>query len=73
MLFYKTSSNTVTKENLDEYIVQNTEDNGEFVAICMYPRAYENFSLNLQEMIRYMDQQASLIKYYEEMAVRDEE
>lgn len=73
MVFNKTSISVVTKQTLDEYIVQNTEDNGEFVAFCMYPRAYENFSLNIQEMIRYMDQQGSLLQYYEEMAIKDEE
>ena len=58
----------VTEDNLQEFIDRNRERNGTLVFYAMDPALYENFSLNLAEIWRYVNQQAAVISYYESAA-----
>lgn len=56
----------VTEENLDEFITEFKKKNLQLVFVAMSVRDYENISLNVQELRRYIKQQKSIIVYYEE-------
>ena len=56
----------VTSENLDEFIEKFKKSNGsELVFYAISVRDYENLSLNLAELRRYIEQQQAIIVYYE--------
>ena len=57
----------VTAENWDEFIEKFKKDNGqEWVFYAISVRGYETLSLNIAEMRRYLEQQKSIILYYEQ-------
>jgi type IV pilus biogenesis protein CpaD/CtpE len=56
----------VTAENIDEFIEKFKKSNGsELVFYAISVRDYENLSLNLAELRRYIEQQQAIIVYYE--------
>ena len=55
----------VTPDNLDEFLSEFEEDNGQIVFIATSVPSYENLSINLQELRRYIMQQKEIILYYE--------
>lgn len=56
----------VTPENLDEFLARFEEEAGVNVFFALSVPDYENMSLNVAELRRYINQQKSLILYYEE-------
>lgn len=60
--------NVVTEENVEQFRKDNVYTNGELVFIAMSVKDYENLSLNMSELKRYIDQSVHVIKYYEKMA-----
>lgn len=56
----------VNKENLEQFISENEKRNGGLVFIAIDPRGYENLSINIAELKRYVDAQRAIIVYYEE-------
>ena len=63
----------VTEENLEEFILDFKKVNTEFVVAAMTIKGYENLSLNVAELRRYINQQKSLIVYYEDSVKPKEE
>jgi len=59
----------VTPENLDEFLVRFEEESGVTVFFALSVPDYENMSLNVGELKRYIGQQNSLILYYEESII----
>lgn len=55
----------VTQENFDEFQAEFIRNNGEFVFVVLSIDDYEDISLNLAELTRYIEQQNSIIVYYE--------
>jgi len=56
----------VTPENLEEFLQTFEEEAGVTVFFAMSVPDYENMSLNVAELRRYINQQKALIVYYEE-------
>lgn len=54
----------VTENNIDS-IIKDLKSTGEFVLIAMTVDDYENLSLNIAELRRYIEQQKAVIIYYE--------
>lgn len=55
----------VTQDNLESFIEQFQKDNGSVAFMAISVRGYENLSLNVQDLRRYILQQKSIIAYYE--------
>ena len=55
----------VTPDNLDEFLAEFEEDNGQIVFVALSVPSYESLSINLQELRRYILQQKEIILYYE--------
>lgn len=60
----------MNKTNQEEQIKQLLIDNESFVAITV--RDYENLRINLSDVLRYIQQQQAMIKYYEAMTADKE-
>ena len=58
----------VTEENLDEFLERFEKENGDIVFFAISVPDYENISLNMGELRRFIEQQKSIILYYEENA-----
>jgi hypothetical protein len=56
----------VNKDNLDSFIQEFTEVNGDLAFIALSVKDYENLALNIGELRRYINQQTEIIIYYEE-------
>ena len=56
----------VTPENMEEFLAKFEEEAGVNVFFAMSVPDYENMSLNVAELRRYINQQKALIVYYEE-------
>jgi hypothetical protein len=56
----------VTPENLDEFLERFERENGDIVFFAISVPHYENLSLNMADLKRYIGQQKSLIVYYED-------
>lgn len=56
----------VTPDNLAEFLTQMRQDqsNVSFVFVAMQMKDYENLTLNLAELTRYMEQQQAIIVFY---------
>jgi len=63
--------NVVTPENMDEFITQlrNNQSTQNTVFVGITIRDYENLSLNLAELRRYIEQQQAVITFYRRMSV----
>jgi hypothetical protein len=55
----------VSEKNFDEFIQKFEKENGDLVFFAISVTDYENLSLNVAELRRYIEQQKSLIVYYE--------
>lgn len=58
----------VSYKNLDAFLEKNAARNGVVVFISLDTIDYENLSLNMAELKRYIEQQKAIIMYYEEQA-----
>ena len=56
----------VTPENMEEFLTRFEEESGTTVFFAMSVPDYENMSMNVAELRRYINQQKALIVYYEE-------
>jgi len=63
----------VNAENIDEFIKQFTDINGELAFVALSIKDYENLALNIAELRRYINQQGEIIVYYEEAVTPEEE
>ncbi len=64
----------VTPDNLQEFLAALSADQGNptYVFVTMQMRDYENLTLNLAELRRYMEQQQAVIQFYRgQTAARD--
>jgi len=62
----------VNKDNLEEFIAEFGEENGELAFVALSIGDYENLALNIAELRRYINQQTDIIVYYEESMQPDE-
>lgn len=62
----------VNEQNIDEFLLEFEAVNGNRAFIALSIKDYENLSLNIAELRRYINQQGEIILYYEE-AVKPEE
>jgi|TARA_B110000263_G_C15043679_1_gene389720 hypothetical protein len=62
---YPVTFYAVTSENFEEFKVKFEKEYGDFVFFAMSVPDYENLSLNMAELKRYIDQQKTIIVYYE--------
>ena len=69
---YPTYYYTVNKENLDEFLERFEKENGDIVFFAISVPHYENLSLTMADLKRYIGQQKSLILYYEESIAKQE-
>lgn len=56
----------VTERNMDEFLERFEKDNADIVFMAISVRGYENISLNLADLRRYILQQKEIIVYYED-------
>lgn len=55
----------VTPENIEEFLENFKQNTGDVVFFAISVPHYENLALNLAELRRYIEQQQSIIVYYE--------
>lgn len=55
----------VTEENYEQFVDRFTGAGNDFVFVAISIDDYEDLSLNLADLRRYIEQQGSLIVYYE--------
>lgn len=55
----------VTPDNYEEFKTRFEKDTGETVYYAFSVQDYERMSINLAEMVRYLEQQKQIIIYYE--------
>jgi hypothetical protein len=55
----------VNKDNLEAFIAEFTEQNGELAFVALSIDTYENLALNVSELRRFINQQNEIIVYYE--------
>ena len=55
----------VTEQNFEEFKEKYIKQNGEFLFFAISVRDYETLALNMAEIKRYVEQQKSIIVYYE--------
>ena len=55
----------VTPDNIEEFLEDFKKTTGDVVFLALSVPHYENLSLNLSELRRYIEQQQSIIVYYE--------
>ena len=63
----------VTPENIDEFLQKFEEESGSQVFFALSVPDYENMSLNVAELKRFINQQKSLILYYEDSIINIED
>jgi hypothetical protein len=56
----------VNADNLEEFIAEFKDTNGDLAFIALSVKDYENLALNIAELRRFMNQQTDVIIYYEE-------
>lgn len=62
----------VNEKTLPEFVTRFKSDNPELVFIAISVPGYENLSANVAEFKRYIDQQNSLIDYYESLLIKED-
>jgi len=55
----------ITSDNVEEFLLEYERKNGAVAVIATSVIGYENLSLNLSEIKRYIEQQQAIIDYYE--------
>ena len=63
---YPVTFYAVTENNYEEFKEKFTNENADLVFFALSVPDYENMSLNLAELKRYIDQQKTIIIYYEQ-------
>jgi len=61
----------VNKNNLEAFIAEFTEQNGELAFVAMSIDTYENLALNISELRRFINQQNEVIVYYEKAMTKE--
>lgn len=62
----------VNEDNLEEFLKEFEDVNGNVAFVAFSVKDYENLALNIAELRRYIKQQGEIILYYEEaVTVRD--
>ena len=61
----------VNQDNLEEFLAEFEEVNGNRAFIALSIKDYENLSLNIAELRRFIQQQGEIILYYEEAVTND--
>ena len=61
----------VNKGNLEEFIAEFTEQNGELAFVALSIDTYENLALNISELRRFINQQNEIIVYYEKAMTKE--
>lgn len=56
----------VTEANLEDTILRIKETQGDFVLYAMTAQSFESLALNFEQVKRFIEQQNSIILYYEE-------
>ena len=56
----------VTEENFEEFKEKFEKENADLVYFALSVPDYENLSLNMGELKRYIEQQKTIIIYYEQ-------
>lgn len=56
----------VNEENLEEFLKEFEDVNGNVAFVAFSVKDYENLALNIAELRRYIKQQGEIILYYEE-------
>jgi hypothetical protein len=69
---YPTYFYTVNEENLEEFLERFEKENGDVVFFAISVPHYENLSLTMADLKRYIGQQKSLILYYEESIAKQQ-
>lgn len=62
----------VTEDKLDEFLINFKETYGEVAYVALSMQDYENLSLNIADLKRYIGQQDQIIVYYEKAVTPDE-
>ena len=60
----------VNEKNLDKFISEWKSREGNLVFVAISVKDYENLSLNISDLKRYIKQQKEIIVYYEEAVKR---
>lgn len=63
----------VNKDNLEYFIKEFKEINGDLAFVALSIRDYENLALNVSELRRFINQQKEIILYYEKAVTPDGE
>ncbi|MEK9697752.1 MAG: hypothetical protein VW270_18440 [Candidatus Poseidoniales archaeon] len=63
----------VTKDNMNEFLEQFEKKNGSVVFFAISVPDYENMSLNMAELRRYIEQQKAIVVYYEDQITKQSE
>lgn len=61
----------VNRDNLDQFLINISKSAGNVVFFAITPKGYENLALNMNQLRRYIEDQQSLLIYYEEMAGKE--
>ena len=61
----------VNKGNLEAFIAEFTEQNGELAFVALSIDTYENLALNISELRRFINQQNEIIVYYEKAMTKE--
>jgi hypothetical protein len=70
---YETQFYAVTSENYEEFAERFEKENGDLVYFAISVPGYENLSLSLADIKRYIEQQKAIIVYYENQLKPKEE
>jgi len=62
----------VNEGNLESFIAEFKEQNGELAFVALSIDTYENLALNVSELRRYINQQKEIIIYYEKAMKPDD-
>ena len=62
----------VNEENLNEFLEEFKETNGDLAFIALSVKDYENLALNIGELRRFINQQTQIIIYYEKAVAEDD-
>jgi len=62
---YDVDIRVVSETNLDEFLNEFRDENGQLAIVAFSIRGYQNLALNVSELERYIRQQKEVIVYYE--------
>ena len=61
----------VTKENLDEFLIEFEQQYGDLAFTVLSMKDYENLAMNIADLKRFIEQQDQIIVYYEKALTDD--